>query len=255
MMAKNYAVTELQPINGIIILMPQWCANTLERSQPSTSRSTLNNLSFDSQKYFLGRLCNRQHDYCETGKTLRRISTRTCLECERENSRAYRRKHPERSNKSSSDWKKRNPNLVKLTQKRHRESGRLAANMRRWRQNHPEYKEVHAKKERIRRFKKRASRTIDYTQSQIDQRIADFNNCCAYCGSSEKLCIDHFIPLSKDGSDCIGNMIPACISCNSSKQNSDPLIWYKQQPSYSERKWKKILQVLGKDDYRQLPLF
>ena len=215
----------------------------------------MNNLSFDSQKYFLGKLCIRQHNYRETGKTLRRISTRHCLECERESSQAYRRRHPKQSNKSTSDWKKRNPNVVKLGLKRGRESGRLAANTRRWRQNHPEYKEDHAKKERIRRFKKKASRTLDYTTSQIDARVAEFDNCCAYCGSTGKLSIDHFIPLAQGGFDCIGNMIPACISCNSSKQDSDPLIWYRQQPCYSKEKWHEILQVLGKDDYRQLPLF
>ena len=215
----------------------------------------MNNLSFDSQKYFLGKLCVRQHNYGSTGKALRRISTRICLECERENSRAYRRRHPERSKKSSSDWKKRNPDLVKLTQKRQRESGRSAANTRRWRQNHPEYKKVHAQKERTRRSKKKASKIIDYDRSQIHERIADFNNCCAYCGSSGKLCIDHFIPLSSGGSDCIGNMIPACIGCNCSKQDSDPLVWYRQQPYYSEKKWNAILRVLGKENYLQLPLF
>ncbi len=235
--------------------MLQRCVNTLERSQPSISRSTLNNLSFDSQKYFLGQLCVRQHNHGQTGKTLRRISTRHCLECERESSQAYRRRHPKRSNKSTADWKKRNPDWIKLAQKRGRESGRFAANTRKWRQNHPEYKKVHAKKERIRRFKKKASRTIDYTASQIDARITDFDNCCAYCGSRGKLSIDHFIPLAQGGSDCIGNMIPACIGCNSSKQDSDLLVWYKQQPCYSERKWNEILRVLGKDDYRQLPLF
>src|SRR5262249_15743138 len=42
---------------------------------------------YDIMKFHLGSLCKRQHDYLGSGKSLRRIVTNTCLECERETGR------------------------------------------------------------------------------------------------------------------------------------------------------------------------
>lgn len=40
---------------------------------------------------------------------------------------------------------------------------------------------------------------------------------CVYCGSKEKLTIDHVIPRSKGGRDSWKNLATACESCNSKK--------------------------------------
>ena len=45
---------------------------------------------------------------------------------------------------------------------------------------------------------------------------------CIRCGKSEpeiKLTVDHVIPITKKGSNDIGNIQPLCYSCNASKQN------------------------------------
>lgn len=53
-----------------------------------------------------------------------------------------------------------------------------------------------------------------------------YNNCCAYCGiHSNKLQQDHIIPLSRGGKHTIGNVLPACGSCNSSKNDSMLFEW------------------------------
>lgn len=45
---------------------------------------------------------------------------------------------------------------------------------------------------------------------------------CAYCHQRvNRLTVDHVIPLSKGGSNCIANIRPACGSCNSSKGARD----------------------------------
>lgn len=47
-----------------------------------------------------------------------------------------------------------------------------------------------------------------------------FNNCCAYCGTSGPLQMDHVVPLSRGGRHAIANILPACAACNYSKHTS-----------------------------------
>jgi 5-methylcytosine-specific restriction endonuclease McrA len=111
---------------------------------------------------------------------------------------------------------------------------------------------------RKRRSIKKGNHHAVYSKAEIFKLQELFNNKCAYCQKPNlKLTIDHFIAISKGGPDCLGNLIPACQSCNSSKHDSDPMIWYKSQEFYSPTQWKKILKVLGKTElnYTQIPLF
>jgi 5-methylcytosine-specific restriction endonuclease McrA len=57
--------------------------------------------------------------------------------------------------------------------------------------------------------------------------------------------MDHFIPLAGGGTHALGNLVPACPSCNYSKTDHDPEQWYRAQPFFTEARWRKILQVLG----------
>lgn len=91
------------------------------------------------------------------------------------------------------------------------------------------------------------------TEEQWKQIKQDFDHQCAYCGMSEEehlkkfnetLHQEHFIPLSESGEYTHNNIIPACKSCNSSKNNSDFFEWYPQQEFYSKEKEKKILEYL-----------
>lgn len=57
-----------------------------------------------------------------------------------------------------------------------------------------------------------------------------FNHSCAYClCSAVKLTADHFIPLAAGGHTVAGNIVPACVSCNSSKQDKPPQTWCSQE--------------------------
>ncbi|WP_164102542.1 HNH endonuclease [Candidatus Laterigemmans baculatus] len=48
---------------------------------------------------------------------------------------------------------------------------------------------------------------------------------CCYCGSSERISLDHLIPRMRGGSDVADNLVWACRSCNSSKGGRDMLEW------------------------------
>lgn len=50
-------------------------------------------------------------------------------------------------------------------------------------------------------------------------RLLQYNGCCAFCGSSESIEVDHIIPLSRGGKHCIENVQPLCRSCNAKKSD------------------------------------
>ncbi len=43
------------------------------------------------------------------------------------------------------------------------------------------------------------------------------DRCCVYCGSKEKLTIDHIVPIRYGGSNDISNLVVACSRCNRKK--------------------------------------
>lgn len=82
---------------------------------------------------------------------------------------------------------------------------------------------------------------------QLRARFAQFDHCCAYCGAAGDMQIEHVVPISTGGTHAIGNIVPACQTCNYSKRDHEVEWWYRAQPQFSEKRWRKICQVLGWD--------
>ena len=48
--------------------------------------------------------------------------------------------------------------------------------------------------------------------------LSRYRNACAYCGTgAEPMTMDHVVPVARGGRHAIGNIVPACGRCNSSK--------------------------------------
>ena len=62
----------------------------------------------------------------------------------------------------------------------------------------------------------------------------EWGNRCAYCGSKHELTIDHIIPRAKGGINEVHNTLCCCRACNADKAHEDWIIWYIQQPFFSE---------------------
>lgn len=62
------------------------------------------------------------------------------------------------------------------------------------------------------------------TKENMYQLQSDFG-VCTYCGEEAETQYDHIIPISDGGPAEISNQVPACVSCNMEKQNSDPIDW------------------------------
>jgi 5-methylcytosine-specific restriction endonuclease McrA len=56
-----------------------------------------------------------------------------------------------------------------------------------------------------------------FTQAEWDNVVDLYGKQCLRCGATERLTIDHVIPLSKGGANIADNLQPLCHSCNSSK--------------------------------------
>lgn len=72
---------------------------------------------------------------------------------------------------------------------------------------------------RLRKYARIPYKTIVLSRKNILKRD---NNRCLYCGSQEKLTVDHVIPKSRGGADTWENLVTACTSCNHRKGNATP---------------------------------
>jgi len=89
----------------------------------------------------------------------------------------------------------------------------------RYEARHPEVKQARKARYRSRLINAEGSYTIE----EWRERVLQFDNRCAYCGKkSKRLTPDHYIPLSKGGTNFIDNIIPSCLKCNQTKWSSDP---------------------------------
>jgi len=61
------------------------------------------------------------------------------------------------------------------------------------------------------------------------REIKERDKVCVYCGSDNRLELDHIIPISKNGKSVYSNFVMACRSCNPSKTNKDVFVWCKEQ--------------------------
>ena len=61
------------------------------------------------------------------------------------------------------------------------------------------------------------------------------NKTCIYCGKNSES-IDHVLPRSKGGLSITENCVPACLSCNGSKTDSNVFEWYRKQRFYDPRR-------------------
>lgn len=225
----------------------------------------MNIIPFDKSRFVLGSLCKYGHDYCQTGLTLRYCkSNNRCVECFTQQNRRYQQS--EKGKKAlkryrQSDIGQENRRRYQKTPKRQEylrlyEKSAKRKQSRKLYQNSEAGKLIqnrfwHSEKGKIsrlissnrRRIRKQQNPSIPYNTAQIQNLKEEFDNCCAYCGTqSEKLTVDHIVPIALGGADAINNLVPCCMSCNCRKCDTPVEEWYLSQPFFSEVRYKKILQ-------------
>ena len=88
------------------------------------------------------------------------------------------------------------------------------------------------------------------TEAQWFEVMNVFGCNCAYCGLTEeehlfthgeRLHHEHVVPLVMKGDYTIGNIVPSCRSCNSSKGNNNFFEWYSRSNVYDAKREKVLL--------------
>lgn len=91
------------------------------------------------------------------------------------------------------------------------------------------------------------------TYEEWEETLEHFGHACAYCGTKGKMSFDHVHPFSKGGNFIKANIIPACLSCNCSKQAHDLEEWYQSKSFFDEESLNKINKFVEKN--AQLTMF
>lgn len=94
-------------------------------------------------------------------------------------------------------------------------------NVRKWRAANPGKPGEYNRAYRARKLNAQGA----HTDEDWNRMLRIWNWSCAYCGNAGEMTRDHVIPLSRGGSDFIGNIVPACARCNSSKNARVVVEW------------------------------
>jgi 5-methylcytosine-specific restriction endonuclease McrA len=138
-------------------------------------------------------------------------------------------------------WRENNPDKVRSQRRERYKDPEVAQRSReatrRWRQAnaetarekdrqyraaHPEYVIEHAERRRARLLRAEG----DFTGNDVIALIKSYGRVCYYCSTKlKKFQVDHFIPLSRGGSNWPNNLVIACQPCNGSKAAKMPWEW------------------------------
>ena len=103
--------------------------------------------------------------------------------------------------------------------------------------------------------KRRGEEAPELSHQDWKEILIFFFGACAYCGATprkdKRLTRDHLHPVSKGGKTESSNIVPACSTCNSSKNDDDFKDWYMRQPFFSQDRlnriflWRTIMRQVG----------
>lgn len=134
------------------------------------------------------------------------------------------------------EYRKRNPEAVAASQARNyrlNRAIRIANANKRVYANMEKHKEYNAKSKRKnhlsiaantrrRNARRKANGVFVISKKEL---LKLSQQPCFYCGSTERLTVDHVIAIARGGRDSIGNLVSACKSCNSQKRDLTIMEW------------------------------
>jgi 5-methylcytosine-specific restriction endonuclease McrA len=144
-----------------------------------------------------------------------------CLPCHREARAAYRKRQAEAIKLQQRDNYERNrAKRIAYANKRIADNPEMAKiyNARSKKRNHLAI----AADTRRRNARRKANGIFAISKKEL---LKLSQQSCFYCGSTERLTVDHIIAIARGGRDSIGNLVSACKSCNSQKRDLTIMEW------------------------------
>lgn len=175
-------------------------------------------------------------DYFDNVKGGKQGLSTQCIPCRRKVTREYNRAHKEEQKGWVKKWRMSKPEDVKKAKHnsylRHR--SHVIAKSREYRRNNPDYWRISPEKDRAKGAKRRALKLGSdqhYTAADVRALLQQQQATCFYCKTSIAggYHVDHYIPLSRGGSNAASNIVLACASCNFRKGDRMPedfIQWY-----------------------------
>jgi 5-methylcytosine-specific restriction endonuclease McrA len=167
----------------------------------------------------------------------------------------WRRANRERKKAIDRAWYALNRERCLAVQKKYYQNNKqkLAEASKLWRQRNIDKVRATARRHAARR-RARQKPLIPAPSSCMTILGAVWSGRCAYCGKHGALTADHVLPVAHGGVDELSNLVPACGTCNSSKQHKPVESWYRAQPFFTEARWRKIQRRCPAAVAGQLPL-
>lgn len=147
------------------------------------------------------------------------------------------RRDPEGRRAAAARWRAKNPGYryynvnpdrAKATNRRFQRSDKGKAYQREWRSKNATKVTLYYARARILREQ---AEVLVITPRDWERLCRRYDDRCAYCGSADALTQDHIVPLSRGGRHSIGNLLPACQPCNSSKHARLLIEWLAERRS------------------------
>src|SRR5919112_4013986 len=134
--------------------------------------------------------------------------------------RRYQEEHKEEISEYKKSWTAENEDSANASKRKHYELNRdeIIARSKKWGEENPEkVRQAKANNSRKRGAARHAS-PGNFTVEEFEALCGQYGNRCMACGDTEAaLEADHVVPLSRGGSDDIGNIQPLCGACNRKK--------------------------------------
>src|SRR5215210_2254449 len=132
----------------------------------------------------------------------------------------YQEEHKEQISEYKKKWAEENEDSVSASKRKHYELHRdeVIARSKKWGEDNPEkVSQAKANNGRKRRAARHAS-PGSFTTEEFRALCESYGNRCLACGDTEAaLEADHVVPLTRGGTDDIGNIQPLCGTCNRKK--------------------------------------
>lgn len=255
-------IADAEKVYGTPVIVPirsksgTWAHPAIAEEFKKWLEPVLVEIEFNSDIHVLGNICRRNHDYKGTGQTLRYAKNGVCVACSVNSRKKYSSSETGKAKKKAYGKVYQQLPSRKIYEAAYRKSEKRKQAVHRYNTSEKGRK-LRQNRDRLRYTLEKNAHAIGITREGLDAHLKRFGDGCAYCGStSQRIEVDHFIPVTKGGSNCLSNLVPACRHCNNVKTNHDPYEWYKRQSFFKQKQWRLILKILGKTEanYNQIPL-